>query len=89
VSGCPDVVDYLGEERVLDHGLSDTSSDGNQGILQKEMLAWVESSDALVVGTRAPSWGPEVWHYVPDHFVADHNQLAKTKVYLRRPRRSV
>jgi hypothetical protein len=86
VSGCPDVVDYLGEERVLDNGFSDSGTDTTQSYLQHEMLSWVKASDALVVGGRAPSWGPQVSHYVKGNFVLARGLTAEGTVYIRRSR---
>jgi len=89
VSNCPDVVDYLGEERVLDGGLSDTPSDMRQTTLQKQMLNWVSSSDALVTGDNEPSWGPAVRRYVSNHFEATRGLIVGTEVYVRRSRHSI
>jgi alpha-1,2-mannosyltransferase len=83
VSSCPDVIDYLGEERVLDHGLSDNPSDTLGVALQNQMMKWVESSDALVVASRQTSWGPAVVRYVDSHFEAKQHLDANTELYVR------
>jgi hypothetical protein len=49
VSGCPSVIDWLGQERVLDDGRSLTVSDANNRHLQEVMNHWIKSSDAVVL----------------------------------------
>ena len=50
VSGCPDVIDWLGQERVLDNGRTASPSATNDRGLQAAMAGWIESSDAVVLG---------------------------------------
>jgi 4-amino-4-deoxy-L-arabinose transferase-like glycosyltransferase len=49
VSGCPRVIDWLGQERVLDEGQSVTASDARNGPLQGVLGRWIESADAVVL----------------------------------------
>jgi hypothetical protein len=49
VNGCPDVIDWLGQERVLDNGDSASPTDTNDEKLQRLMGRWIESSNAVVL----------------------------------------
>jgi alpha-1,2-mannosyltransferase len=81
--GCPAVVDYLGEERILVSGLAQSTRDELNPALQRRMLRWVSSSSAVVVGGMATSWGPEVSAYVSTNFVALPIPGQQVVVYVR------
>jgi hypothetical protein len=49
VSGCPNVIDWLGQERVLDSGAATSPSDWHNRHLQSVMGRWINSSDAVVL----------------------------------------
>jgi hypothetical protein len=49
ISGCPGVVDWFGQERVLDDGKSGTLSDMSDRHLQAVMHHWITSSDTVVL----------------------------------------
>jgi hypothetical protein len=67
VRGCPSIVDYLAEERVLDHGIDQKHSDVKNKALQHTWLRTVKASEAVLVGT-GPTWGRTVWTYVHAEF---------------------
>jgi alpha-1,2-mannosyltransferase len=63
VRGCSPVIDWLGEERVLDHGHSQLGSDKHALALQRLWLRSIQASVALVV-RNYPEWDGAVTSYV-------------------------
>jgi hypothetical protein len=79
--GCPTVVDWLGEERVLDHGTDESHSDTRNTALQSRWLAAVRASVAMVINKNT-DWDATVRRYAREHFhlVSTHHAFA---VYVR------
>jgi len=79
--GCPTVVDWLGEERVLDHGMDESASDTRSAALQSRWLAAVRASVAMVINKNT-NWDATVRRYAREHFrlVSTHRAFA---VYVR------
>jgi hypothetical protein len=79
--GCPPVVDWLGEERVLDHGIDESASDTRSAALQSRWLAAVRASVAMVINKNT-NWDATVRRYAREHFhlVSTHRAFA---VYVR------
>jgi hypothetical protein len=81
VGGCPRVVDWLGEERVLDHGIDESTSDTHNAALQSRWFAAVRASVAMVINKHT-DWDAKVTRYARRHFhlAAKHRAFA---LYLR------
>ena len=85
--GCPRIVDYLAEERLLDSGRAQMPTDELAPILQRQMLKWLSATDAIVVGGMLTSWGPSVRDYVSSNFAATVLPSEQLIVYVRAPAR--
>ena len=81
--GCPRVVDYLAEERLLDSGRAQMPTDEQAPMLQQQMLKWLSTTDAIVVGGMMTSWGPGVRDYVSTNFTATVLPSEQLIVYVR------
>jgi alpha-1,2-mannosyltransferase len=68
VSGCPDVIDWQGQERVLDDGIASSSSDFTNGHLQAVLSHWIDSSDAVVLQAGNPGLDSSNVQYLRTHF---------------------
>jgi hypothetical protein len=85
VTGCPDVIDVLAQERVLDDGLAGTASDVRDRQLQHAALDWIKSSDAVVLGgTNALGWSHVTHQYLQSHFVRQAGIPKGLNIYVRR-----
>ncbi|MGD1049794.1 MAG: hypothetical protein ABR947_01830 [Solirubrobacteraceae bacterium] len=80
--GCSRIVDYLGEERVLDKGADESPSDAKDAALQARFLAAMTTSVAMVVGPD-PSWGPSAARYARTNFHLARSRAHGLKVYVR------
>jgi hypothetical protein len=80
--GCPDVVDYLAQERVLDHGRANGPSTAHDAATQARLLAWMKVSVA-VVGASDPGWGPRVKRYLYGHFHEVQHGAGGARVFVR------
>ncbi len=81
-AGCSNVIDWLGQERVLDHGLSQAPSDARNRAVQARWLRSMRVSVAMVIG-RYPEWGPTVERYVRRHFRLVGGTRARVTIYVR------
>lgn len=66
-NGCPSVIDWLGQERVLDHGLSAVPANMKAPALQALWLRSVKESVAVIIGSN-PEWGTAVTSYFHRNF---------------------
>lgn len=80
--GCPDVVDYLAQERVLDHGRANGASNARDSATQTRLLAWMKVSIAVVGGDH-PGWGAKVRRYLYGHFHEVHRGAGGSYVFVR------
>ena len=85
VRGCPQVIDWLGQERVLDHGLALTPSDKANAALQATFLRWVKASDTVIVPHPNPGWDRAVMRYMSRHFRLEDRRVHGFLVYARHP----
>jgi hypothetical protein len=84
VKGCPDVIDWLGQERVLDAGLATVPSDARNRHLQTVMGRWIDSSDAVVLeGSDLGLDGANV-DYLKRHFDREAGIPRGLRVFVRR-----
>jgi hypothetical protein len=83
ISGCPNVVDWLGQERVLDNGLSQTASDLRNAPLQAAILGWIKSSDAVVVNQSDPGWDGSTARFVHLHFQLQPGITPGVRIFVR------
>jgi len=83
VSGCPEVIDWLGQERVLDKGYSTASSDTNDKDLQAVMGRWIESSDAVVLEASNLGLDSENVDYLHTHFDRKEDIPRGLRIYVR------
>ena len=81
--GCSRIVDYLGEERVLDKGADESRSDAHDAALQAKFLAAMKTSIAMVIGPR-PAWGSRVTRYAFAHFRLVGGRKHGFDVYVRK-----
>jgi hypothetical protein len=79
---CPHVVDYLAQERVLDHGADQSQSDVTNAKLQAKFMTWVKVADVLLVRST-PGWSAQVWSYVLGHFYDARSGKGEITIYLR------
>jgi hypothetical protein len=86
VSGCPDVVDWLGQERVLDNGYSAARSDASDKSLQGVMAHWIESSDAVVLEKGNIGLDAANVDYLVKHFDREADLPRGLRIYVRDPR---
>lgn len=73
--GCPRVIDWLGQERVLARGLSQNPADARNEAMQARWMRSMRASVAMVIGAY-PEWDAAVTRYVNEHFrrVANHGR---------------
>jgi len=86
VSGCPNVIDWNGQERVLDNGLATSNSDRSNRLLQSTMSHWIESSDAVVLGTSNLELDTANEHYLNGHFSKESSIPAGVRIYVKHSR---
>ena len=82
VHGCPTVVDWLGQERVLDHGIDESSSDTHNAALQARWFAAVKLSVAMVINKNT-DWNATLTHYAREHFHLVKQRHHGFAVYVR------
>ena len=83
VSGCPDVIDWLGQERVLDSGVTTPRSVSADKTLQGVMGRWIESSDAVVLETGNLGLSEANVDYLHTHFDCRLDVRKAVRVYVR------
>jgi hypothetical protein len=88
VSGCPRVIDWLGQERVLDNGQSVTESDATNRHLQGVLGRWIQSSDAVVLKNGNLGLDSANENYLTRHFDRERHIPRGLRIYVRdSPRR--
>jgi len=85
VPGCPQVIDWLGQERVLDHGLALTQSDTASPAVQAAFMRWLRASAIVIAPHANPGWSPAVGSYVRSNFRLVGRGSTGFYVYVRRP----
>jgi alpha-1,2-mannosyltransferase len=88
VSGCPDVIDWLGQERVLDNGRTAGPFATNDGGLQEAMAGWIESSDAVVLGNGNVGLDGANVDYLAKYFNREPGVPRPLRIYVRDSRRA-
>ncbi len=83
VSGCPTVIDWLGQERVLTNGSAAAPSDAGNGRLQSVMNRWITSSDAVVLGRSNFGLNDANVDYLHRHFTLEMNGPRGLRIYVR------
>jgi hypothetical protein len=83
VPGCPDVIDWLGQERVLDNGLSASASDTRNVPLPRTIRRWLTNTEGVVAYGSIPGWGHDVKSFLLDHFTMRAGDAPNTRVYVR------
>ncbi len=83
VSGCPNVIDWLGQERVLDNGESALPSDTNDKKLQLLMGRWIESSDAVVLEKGNLGLDSVNVDYLDKHFARQTDVPRGLRIFVR------
>jgi hypothetical protein len=88
VNGCPGVIDWLGQERVLDKGDSAMPSDTDNKKLQSLMGRWIESSDAVVLEKSNLALDSLNVAYLDSHFDRKADVPRGLRIFVReyRPR---
>ena len=88
VNGCPGVIDWLGQERVLDKGDSAMPSDTHDKQLQSLMGHWIESSDAVVLEKSNLALDSVNVAYLNSHFDREPDVPRGLRIFVReyRPR---
>jgi Glycosyltransferase family 87 len=89
VNGCPGVIDWLGQERVLDKGDSAMPSDTDDKELQSLMGRWIESSDAVVLEKSNLGLDSVNVAYLDSHFDRETDVPRGLRIFVReyQPRR--
>jgi hypothetical protein len=85
VRGCPTIVDYLGSERALDHGIDQSKSDLHNRVLQAELLRAVEACSGVVTGSN-PGWDAVIYRYLHRDFHHVTNKRGQFSVWVRNRR---
>lgn len=80
---CAHVIDYFGEERLLNQGRSQDATDLEQPDLQKRLLELVTASDVIVTGVTSTSWGNAVESYVKHNFTSTTVPEQQSTIYVR------
>jgi alpha-1,2-mannosyltransferase len=88
VHGCSTIVDYLAQERALDHGADQSRSDLHSAALQAKWLSTIKASVALVAGAN-PSWDATVTRYVNKNFHRVPRKATRFRVFVRNHRSAV
>jgi hypothetical protein len=83
VNGCPAVIDWLGQERVLDNGLATASSDSANHRLQAVMGHWIDSSDAVVLESSNLGLDSSNVEYLQHHFARRADIPRGLRVFVR------
>jgi alpha-1,2-mannosyltransferase len=83
VSGCPDVIDWLGQERVLDNGLAAATSDSTDRHLQEVMSHWIDSSDGVVLESSDLGLDSTNVHYLRSHFAQEADIPRGLRIFVR------
>ncbi len=68
IPGCPAMIDWLGAERVLDHGIAAQPSDITSPAVQAAYLRWITAARVIVTQQRNPGWNAAVAAYVRRDF---------------------
>jgi hypothetical protein len=85
VSGCPDVIDWEGQERVLDNGLASAASDSTNRHLQAVIGRWIDSSDAVVLQAGNPGFDSANVQYLRSHFAQQADIPRGLRIFVRMP----
>ena len=85
VSGCPDVIDWEGQERVLDNGLASAASDSTNRHLQAVIGRWIDSSDAVVLQAGNPGFDSANVQYLRSHFAQRADIPRGLRIFVRMP----
>jgi alpha-1,2-mannosyltransferase len=83
VSGCPDVIDWQGQERVLDDGTVAAASDFANRHLQAVMSRWIDSSDAVVLQAGNPGFDSANAQYLRTHFAQKADIPRGLRIFVR------
>jgi hypothetical protein len=84
VSGCPDVIDWQGQERVLDNGIASATSDFTNGHLQAVIGHWIDSSDAVVLQAGNPGLDSANAQYLRTHFARRADIPRGLRIFVRK-----
>lgn len=82
-AGCPSVVDFLAQQRVLDAGAAQSKSDRTDAKVQSAMLHWLRSSDVLVLGRSNLPIDTTLFRYVDRDFGIDRARPEGMTVLVR------
>jgi hypothetical protein len=83
VSGCPDVIDWQGQERVLDDGIASAASDFSDRHLQAVLGRWIDSSDAVVLQAGNPGLDSANVQYLRTHFAREADIPRGLRIFVR------
>jgi len=83
VSGCPHVIDWLGQERVIDNGGAAVPSDDGDKKLQIVMGRWIESSDAVVLEKSDLGLDSANVDYLDRHFNREADVPRGLRIFVR------
>jgi alpha-1,2-mannosyltransferase len=86
ISGCPRVIDWLGQERVLDSGHSVVLSDAQNRRLQGEINHWISTSDAVVLEKGNLGIDSANVDYLHTHFDREAHIPRGLRIYRRESR---
>ncbi|MGA2305438.1 MAG: glycosyltransferase 87 family protein [Acidimicrobiales bacterium] len=84
VSGCPDVIDWQGQERVLDDGIASAASDFTNRHLQAVIGHWIDSSDAVVLQAGNPGLDSANAQYLRTHFARRADVPRGLRIFVRK-----
>ena len=84
VSSCPDVIDWQGQERVLDDGIASAASDFTNRHLQAVIGHWIDSSDAVVLQAGNPGLDSANAQYLRTHFARRADIPRGLRIFVRK-----
>ena len=83
VSGCPEVIDWLGQERVLDNGVTTARMVSADKRLQGIMGRWIEDSDVVVLEAGDLGLNDANVDYLYEHFDCRLDIRKAVRIYVR------
>jgi hypothetical protein len=82
--GCPHVVDWLGVERVMVHGISGEPQDAMSNAFQGVVLGWFRSADTVILAPIDAGIGYNARRYLATHFTLARIHPDRLRIYRRK-----
>ncbi len=83
-TGCPNVIDWLGVERALVHGISGEPQDARSAAFQRDLLHWFHAAGTVVLSPIDAGIGSRAQRYLVTHFTLSRSRPDGLRIYHRR-----